>query len=38
MKDKRKDIKLPLELWKRIKSAAHKNNRKIIDDLREKYK
>lgn len=38
MKDERKNLKIPEELWKRIKDKANKNNRKIIDQLKEDYK
>lgn len=38
MKDERKNLKIPEELWKWIKEKAKKNNRKIIDQLKEDYK
>ena len=37
-KDKRKNLKIPEELWLLIKEAALKNNRKIIGELEERFK
>lgn len=37
MKAKRKAIFMPEDLWRLIKDAASKNNRKVIDELRVRF-
>lgn len=36
-KDKRVNLKLPKDLHERIKKAAQQNNRKIVDELKERF-
>lgn len=36
-KDKRKNLKVPEELWLKIKAAALKNNRKIIGEIEHRF-
>lgn len=38
LKDKRKNLKITEELWLRIKAAAKQNNRKIIQELDERFR
>lgn len=37
-KDTRATLKIPQEMMKKIKAAAQKNNRKILDEIRERFK
>lgn len=38
MQSKRKNFKIPEELWLVIKAAAKKNNRKMVQELQERFK